>query len=145
MRLAFDADALIYAAAPEHPLGEKVWKLLQNLSLKGELFGSTLLLPELLSKPTRLGLQDEVDALLECLARLELLPFDAATASLAVDLGAAYKLKAPDAIHLATAVTGGAQAFITNNTRDFKPDVVLEVRVVFPAELDGFEFEDGAP
>ena len=141
MRLAFDADVLIYAAAPGHPLGDQVWKVLERPELVGSLVGSTLLLPELLSKPTRLGLEDEIDALLECLSKLELMPLDARTASLAVDLGAAYKLKAPDAIHLATAVVGAAELFVTNNARDFDPAFIVEVRVVFPVELEDLGLE----
>jgi predicted nucleic acid-binding protein len=142
VKLAFDADALIYAAAPGHPLGQYVWNILQRSELQGSLIGSVLLLPELLSKPTRLGLEPEVRALLECLSKLELLPIDASTASLAVDFGAAYKLKAPDAIHLASAVMGGSDAFVTNNARDFDPASILEVRVVFPTELDALLLHD---
>lgn len=145
MKLAFDADVLIYAAAPGHPIGQNVWNILQDPQRQGSLIGSVLLLPELLSKPTRLGLELEVGALLECLSRLDLVPVDASTASLAVDFGAVYKLKAPDAIHLASAVTGGADAFVTNNTKDFDPTSILEVRIVFPPELDTLGFQDSSP
>jgi predicted nucleic acid-binding protein len=142
VRLAFDADVLIYAAAPGHEIGQKILNILQDPRWQGSLVGSVLLLPELLSKPTRLGLELEVNALLECLSRLELLAIDATIASLAVDLGAAYKLKAPDAIHLASAVVSGVDAFVTNNARDFDSASILEVRVVFPPELDALEFRD---
>ena len=94
-----------------------------------------LLLPELLSKPTRMGWQAELDALTDTLAMLELTPMDAPVAALAAQFGAAYKLKASDAVHLASAVSIGADVFITNNSRDFDPALILEVRVVFPADL----------
>jgi predicted nucleic acid-binding protein len=134
--LAFDADVLIYAAEVGHPLGEKVLDLLENPKLEGFRVGSALLLPELLSKPIRLGLNLERDALLKILSFLDLIPLDSATAMLAAQLGVVYKLKAPDAIHLATAVQAGSDVFVTNNTRDFKPELILELRVIFPDDLE---------
>jgi predicted nucleic acid-binding protein len=134
--LAFDADVLIYAAEVGHPLGEKVLGILENPNLEGSRIGSALLLPELLSKPIRLGLDLERDALLNILTTLDLIPLDTATAMLAAQLGAAYKLKAPDAIHLATAVQAGSDVFVTNNARDFKPELILELRVIFPDSLE---------
>jgi predicted nucleic acid-binding protein len=136
--LAFDADVLIYAAEIGHPLGEKVLSILENPNLEGFRIGSALLLPELLSKPIRLGLDLERDALLNILSSLDLIPLDAATAMLAAQLGAVYKLKAPDAIHLATAIQAGSDAFVTNNARDFKPKSILELRVIFPDDLEQF-------
>jgi predicted nucleic acid-binding protein len=136
MTLAFDADVLIYAAEAGHQLGEKVLGILENPSLDGLRIGSALLLPELLSKPIRLELTLERDALLNILSFLDLIPLDTETAMLAAQLGAAYKLKARDAIHLATAVQAGADVFVTNNARDFKPELILELRVIFPADLE---------
>ena len=134
MIVAFDADVLIYAAQFEHPLGQKVLRTLETPAVTA--IGSTLLLPELLSKPIRLGQNTERDSLLSILALLELLVLDTANAMLAVQLGATYKLKAPDAIHLATAVQASADAFVTNNTRDFKPELILELKVLFPSDLE---------
>ena len=96
--------------------------------------GSVLLLPELLSKPTREGVEHELTALAAVLARLDLLPVDEATARLAVGLSALYRLRSADAVHLATAVGAGADRFITNNQRDF-PKAIAEVEVVYPFEL----------
>ena len=134
MILAFDTDVLIYAADLTHPLGQKVLRVLEHPAITA--IGSCILLPELLSKPIRLGLHDERDALLGILALLELIALDTANATLAAQLGASYKLKAPDAIHLATAVQAGADAFITNNTSDFKPELILELNVLFPMQLE---------
>jgi hypothetical protein len=39
---------------------------------------------------------------------------------LAATLGAAHGLRATDAVHLATAVSAGADRFITNNSSDFR-------------------------
>ncbi len=129
---AFDADVLIYAAAPAHPLGRKVAMLFADAD---ELrVGSTLLLPELLSKPVRTRNERELARLAGLLARIELRPLDVATADLATALGAMYGLRAPDAVHLATAVAAGADRFVTNNRRDF-PTSIAEIDVVFPDAL----------
>jgi hypothetical protein len=76
---AFDADALIYAAVPGHPLGRRVAALFR-IGGVGALAGagSVLLLPEVLGKPLRDGSADEVRALAGLLARLDLRPVDRA-------------------------------------------------------------------
>lgn len=51
-------------------------------------------------------------------------PVDEATIDLAVVLGATYRLKPTDAVHLATAVGAGADRFVTNNRKDFTPRIV---------------------
>ena len=135
MKLAFDADVLIYAAQTIHAYGPDIRALLENPNLDGLRSASLLLLPELLSKPMRMGWQAELDALIDILATLELTPVDAPVAALAAQFGAVYRLKAPDATHLASAVSVGADVFITNNSRDFDPSLILEVRVVFPGDL----------
>ena len=134
---AFDADVLIYAAEPGHPLGRRVLPLLGG-AFRAEAVpvgvGSVLLLPEVLTKPVRAAADEESVALAALLARLDLLPVDPATARLAVVLGATYGLRAADAVHLATAVAVGADRFVTNNSSDFTSDIV-EIDVVHPAAL----------
>jgi predicted nucleic acid-binding protein len=132
---AFDADALIYAAVPGHPLGERVAALFRSATpgtWAGT--GSVLLLPEVLGQPLRDGATDEVRMLAGLLARLDLRPADRATAELATSLATRYRLKAADATHLATAVAIGADRFITNNQRDF-PATMTEIAVTYPADL----------
>ena len=132
---AFDADALIYAAVPGHPLGERVAALFRQAgpgTTAGT--GSVLLLPEVLSKPLRDGTADEIRALAALLARLDLRPVDRATAELATALSSRYRLRAADATHLATAVGLGAGRFITNNRRDFGPHIA-EIDVTYPDAL----------
>lgn len=136
---AFDADVLIYAAVPEHPLGRRVRRLFRSASPgRSDPFagvGSLLLVPELLAKPMRDQAVAELAALAALLARLELRPLDLATAELAAALGASYRLSAADAVHLATAVGSGADRFITNNRSDFAKEIA-EIDVVYPSELD---------
>lgn len=135
---AFDADVLIYAAVPDHPLGTRVRALFPvgEVDESGELagIGSLLLVPELLAKPMRDGDKDELAQLGALLARLDLRPVDAATAELATSLAARHRLRPIDAVHLATGVINGADRFITNNRRDF-PLSITEIDVTYPANL----------
>jgi predicted nucleic acid-binding protein len=133
----FDADALIYAAIPGHLLGQRVAALFRRTgpgTVAGA--GSVLLLPEVLSKPLRDGTPEEVRTLAGLLARLDLRPVDRATAELATALSSRYRLRAANATHLATAVSLGADRFITNNQRDF-PAGITEIRITYPADLPG--------
>src|ERR1700678_3770085 len=113
---AFDADCIIYAAAPRHPLGRRVLALLRGHCGRS---ASVLLLPEVLGKPLRDGNAHEVQVLAQLLARLDLRPVDRATADIATALSARYGLRAANATHLATAIAVGADRFITNNQRAF--------------------------
>jgi predicted nucleic acid-binding protein len=133
----FDAGALIYAATPGHPLGQRVAALFTSAApgaLAGA--GSVLLLPEVLGKPLRDGTPGEVRLLAGLLGRLDLRPVDRATAELATALASRYRLRAADATHLATAVGLGADRFITNNQRDF-PASITEIAITYPADLPG--------
>jgi len=140
VRDAFDSDALIYAAVPGHPLGQRVAALFQSAELRSAAAGtiagtgSVLLLPEVLGRPLRDGATDEIRILAGLLARLDLRPVDRATAELATALSSRYRLKAADATHLATAVGMGADRFITNNKRDFGRDI-KEIDVTYPDAL----------
>ncbi|MCY7342639.1 MAG: type II toxin-antitoxin system VapC family toxin [Pseudonocardia sp.] len=132
---AFDADVLIYAAATGHPLGSRIRALFPPS--RGEIagVGSVLLLPEVLAKPMREGASDEVTSLVGLLSRLELRSVDAITAEVSTSLSVSYRLKAADAVHLATAVVAGADRFITNNRRDFRASI-SEIDVVHPESLE---------
>jgi len=135
---AFDADVLIYAATPEHPMGRRVLALFpkeataQATALVG--IGSVVLLPEVLSKPTREGAEEELANLEALVGHLDLRPTDHATAELAAQLGARYRLQAADAVHLATAVAAGADRFLTHNQRDF-PRTITEIDITYPTDL----------
>jgi len=132
---AFDADVLIYAAVPGHPLGRRVAAVIGSAPPRAPAgTGSVLLLPEVLGKPLRDGEAGEIRILAGLLGRLDLRPADLATAELATSLSARYKLKAADATHLATAVIVGADRFITSNQRDF-PQTITEIDITYPAGL----------
>ena len=133
--IAFDADVLIYASDPDNPLGQAVRELFQRSDQGNVGLGSALLLPEVLTKPVRSGTSAETAELTRLLRRLELVEATEAICLRAVALGAKYGLTAMDAIHLATAVTSGAEAFLTNNTKDFKKHLVNEVPILNPGDL----------
>lgn len=132
---AFDSDVLIFAADEVQPLGAPIRGLFDATDTGFVGIGSVLLLPEVLSKPERLGRRDEVTFLRRLLGRLDLHPTDRPTAALAAAFGAQYGLRAADAVHLATAVRAGATRFITNNRRDFDQHIE-EIEIVFPDDLD---------
>ena len=130
---SFDADVLIYAGRGD-PRGEAVLALFDRAE---EVIGvgSTLLIPELLVKPIRVHDNEEREALVSLLGRLELIATDRRIADLAVTVGVKYGLKALDAVHLATAISTGADRFITNNRRDFDAVAIDEIDVVRPDQL----------
>lgn len=135
---AFDADVLIYAAVPAHRFGRRVRALFpaEAVATTGVVagVGSVLLVPEVLTKPLRDGADDELNELAALLSRLDLRAVDEATAELATSLGASYGLRTADAVHLATAVSAGADRFITGNAKDF-PKEIAEIDVTYPDEL----------
>ncbi|MGH3979870.1 MAG: type II toxin-antitoxin system VapC family toxin [Pseudonocardiaceae bacterium] len=131
---AFDADVLIYAAADGHPLGQRVRALFATEPDSRAGVGSVLLLPEILAKPMRDGHAEELTALAGLLSRLELRVLDAVTAEVATTLAATHRLRAADAVHLATAVVAGADRFVTNNRRDF-PDTLTDIDITYPHTL----------
>lgn len=131
----FDADVVIYANVRDHPLGRRVRPLFTRIAHgEGLGVGSLLLLPEVLAKPIREGATNELSGLVGLLSGLDLRPVDVATADAATSLAAKYRLRAADAVHLATAVVAGADRFITNNRRDFDARI-SEVDVTHPDEL----------
>lgn len=135
---ALDADVLIYAAEPGHPLGGRVLGLVARADDEesGEvLIGSVLLMPEVLAKPLRADpLSAESQMVTSLLSRVHLLPCDESTARLALGLAVTHHLRAADSVHLATAVLAGADRFLTNNRRDF-PKSIGDIEVVYPDEL----------
>ncbi len=131
---AFDADVLIYAAAAGHPLGVRVRTLFAVEAETMAGVGSVLLLPEVLAKPLRAGSVEEIASLAGLLARLDLRIVDATTAELATRMACDYRLRAADAVHLATAVAAGADRFVTNNRRDFS-DRITEIDITHPEDL----------
>jgi predicted nucleic acid-binding protein len=64
---------------------------------------------------------------------ITLLPVDVSIARHSADLRAHYNLRTPDAIHVATAIEGQCDAFLTN---DLGIKQVTEVRILVLDELE---------
>jgi predicted nucleic acid-binding protein len=95
---------------------------------------SVLVLHEILAGVHKAGHSDEAPRyrdLLLAFPNLEFLPYDAHAASISADLRARYALRTPDAVHLATAIVAGADAFVTNDAALRR---VREIRVKLPVE-----------
>ncbi len=133
---AFDSDVLIYAAILD-PRGLSVLGLFAAAEDGSAGLGSVLLIPEVLTKPTRNHDVSQRRALITLLSRLDLQPVNRAVVDLAVTVGVSYRLKALDATHLATAIAAGADRFITNNRRDFDATMIEEIDIVYPDQLVG--------
>lgn len=78
-------------------------------------------------------LEHEYRSLLQHSRHFALVPIDEATANQAAVLRARYKLRTPDALQLAAAISCGCQAFITN---DRALDRVQELKVLLVEEME---------
>jgi len=78
---------------------------------------STISILEILVKPKKdknEQLVEEYKFLFQTFPNLKVLPLDEKIADIASTLRADYNIKAPDAIQIASAISGGADVFITN-------------------------------
>lgn len=128
---AFDADVLIYSARRD----DTGASARRSLASSSERIGSVVLMPEVLAKSIRTGSRPEYAILTSVLATFDLKVVDHEIAEAATTFGAKYRLKAADAIHLATAVVWGAERFHTNNRKDFGPHI-SEIDVVHPSAAE---------
>ena len=79
---------------------------------------STIVLPEILAKPLKESADELVAAYRSMFYYTQgiiLRPVSSSIADHAADLRAHYNLKTPDALHIATAMDAGCQAFLTND------------------------------
>jgi predicted nucleic acid-binding protein len=135
-RLALDTVTLIYffeRSAQFFAQVEPVIGAIDAGTLRG--VASSLALLETLVGPLQSGnaaLADTYRRALTLAPNLELVPVDDAIAELAAAIRAQHRFKTPDAIHLATAVRSGADAFLTN---DGQLRAFTGVRVLIVAEL----------
>ena len=124
---AFDADVVIYASKGD-PRGDLLAKAIDSHPGDRVGVGSVLLLTETLN----LGSGDlHGTRLREVLAALQLVPVDSQIALVASALRGTYRLKTPDALHLATAIVSSADRFVTGNRKDFGARI-REIDVVHP-------------
>ena len=91
---------------------------------------SVLLVTEILTAPKRVGNLNLVQAyrrLLHQFPNLQIRAIDWNVAELAADLRARFDLRTSDALHVASAVAHGVQAFVTNDNRLAK---IIDVSVL---------------
>ena len=97
---------------------------------------SVILLTEVLSQPIKLGntaLERQYRNILLHSGGFSLLPVTKQIAEFAADLRARYNLRTPDALHVATAIIAGCDAFLTNDTALQR---VAEIPILLLDELE---------
>ncbi|MFN0061998.1 MAG: type II toxin-antitoxin system VapC family toxin [Myxococcaceae bacterium] len=122
VRVAVDSPPLIYFLDGRSELAARFAPLFEAAeSGRNELVVSTIALAEVLAGPLSHGNEALAERYRKVLASspgFSLQPVDAEVAATAARLRARYRLKLPDAIQLATAVTTGCHALVTHD-RDF--------------------------
>lgn len=134
-RIALDTNILIYHLEDNPAYADFTTHLFERIET-GRLHAivSALALHEILSGVHKAGHGDEAvryKNLLLSFPNLTIVPFDAETATISGEIRARYGLRTPDAIHVATAIHGGAEAFVTND-EGFRR--VKEIRVRMPGD-----------
>jgi predicted nucleic acid-binding protein len=138
-QLAFDSAPLIYFIE-RHPVYFDRMLFIMRYVDRGLIAGvaSTVALAEVLVQPLRLGddaLAQRYEAVLMDSSSFHLEALTHATARRAADLRARYNLRTPDALHIATAIDAGCDAFLTNDTA-LKRVSEIAVLVLDDLELD---------
>ena len=129
--IALDTNCFIYYFEEKRYLKalEYLFSGIENGSFQA--LTSVLTITEILVKPQSLGLQNVVDeyiALLGTYPNLKIIPLTLDIAVGAAEIRSTYKLRTPDAIHLATAWENQATLFLTNDL-DFPPEIG-DIRII---------------
>ena len=133
--IAFDTTVFIAVFAQE-PQGAKVIPIIDAVGNKGthEIWTSVLAFSECSVRPYREAnwvALDQVKLMFQ-MPNLTAYQIDAAIAEEAAKLRAAYTIKMPDALIVATAIVRGADVLLTN---DYKLSTIREIPVVRLDEL----------
>ena len=137
-RLGLDTDALIYFVEANATYGPLLSNIFSRID-RGQIVSvaSTIALTETLVRPLRskdTAQQQKIKDLLLNSRNMVSIPVDSTIAGTAADLRARYNLRTPDALHAATAINSGCDAFLTNNGSDFRR--VSELKVLVLSELE---------
>jgi len=120
-RVALDTVVFIYAFERHPQCGARAQVIFQALEAgRCQGIASVLALGEILAgvqKAAHADLQLRYRDVLTRFPNLTLLDAGVAVMETMADLRARYGIPTPDAIHLATALVGGARAFVTNDLR----------------------------
>jgi predicted nucleic acid-binding protein len=118
-QLAFDTAPLIYLVEQHPPYFDRMLFIMGYID-SGSIEGtaSIIALAEVLVQPLRTGntvLAKRYEAVLSNSHHFHLEPTTLSIARRTADLRARYNLRIPDALHIATALDAGCDAFLTND------------------------------
>lgn len=137
--IALDSNIFIRAIDDLGPLGEKARNLLEDLRpAASKVFISVMVLEEFFVKVYKKGREKDIDNILDFITMgglVQLVDVNRQIALLAARIRAEYSIKAPDAIHIASAIESGAREFITTDRRIPKKIGTLKI-VVLQKETD---------
>jgi predicted nucleic acid-binding protein len=136
-QLAFDTAPLIYFVERHPSYFDRMLFIMRYVD-RGLIAGvsSTMALTEVLVQPLRAGdnvLTERYEAILSNSQDFRLEPITTMVARHAADLRARYNLRTPDALHIATAIAAGCDAFLTN---DVGVKRVAEIAILVLDELE---------
>jgi predicted nucleic acid-binding protein len=138
-QLAFDTAPLIYFVERHPSYFDRMLFIMRYVD-RGLIAGvvSTIALTEVLVQPLRAGdnaLTERYEAILSNSHDFRLEPITTIVARHAADLRARYNLRTPDALHVATAITAGCDAFLTNDAA-FQRIAEITILVLDELEID---------
>lgn len=124
--LAIDTMLFVYFFEQSSDIGETARSIfLATEEGRCRLVASHLALMEVLVKPKKMGateLCQRYRHFFDGFPGLKLVPVEQAIAEIASDLRASSRLRTPDAIHVATAISAEADLFVTEDRRISSPD-----------------------
>lgn len=119
--IALDSNIFIRALDDSGSLGEKSKNLLLELrQTTPKVFISVMVLEEFFVKVYKTGREADLNNIMDFITMggsVQLVDINRQIALLAAKIRADYNIKAPDAIHLASAIESGAKIFITTDKR----------------------------
>ena len=120
-KFALDTNIFIYAAAKESPFKTPALDLLDYIRKKSpKTFISVIVLEEFFIRMYRLGTLEKFPYYMDLVTAGDSITLVNVTREItlkAAKIRAQFNLKAPDAIHLASAIESGAKTFITIDRR----------------------------
>lgn len=131
-RIGLDANILIYHLRAHPSFGKPATRLLAECKQRQSVV-SAIVFSEIfvsLFEQNDTVLIEKYRAFLNSFPRLDIVSANKQICLLAAQLRAAYRLKTPDAIHIATAIDSGCGVFITNddNLKKVQEITVLTLR-----------------
>lgn len=119
--VALDSNIFIRSLDDRGPLGEKSRTFLEKLKpATSKVFISVMVLEEFFVKVYKQGKDKDFNTILDFITMdglIQLVDVNRQIALLAAKIRADYNVKAPDALHLSSAIQAGAKTFITTDKR----------------------------